>query len=117
MDMYSFELSGCEIIKDNLVVRASFAFFHLITKAPSSGQELITRSLQRLSLSFEICSSLRSSLLEIAFPPSIVPLSQSMHNFQSRHMHKLALSQSKNNQAPIVEKVDRAIKQLNQYHA
>jgi len=51
----SFQLSGCKIIKDNLVQRASFAFFHLITKAPSSGQELITRSLQRLSLSFEIC--------------------------------------------------------------
>jgi len=62
---HSCELSGCKIIKDNLVQRASFAFFHLITKAQSSGQELITRSLQRLSLSLLRYPSLTLFILEI----------------------------------------------------
>ena len=60
-----FDLSGWKI--NNFEQRASLAFFHLITKAPSSGQELITRSLQRLSLSFLRYASLRWFILEIAF--------------------------------------------------
>ena len=74
------KLSGYKVKKDKFVQRASFAFFHLVIKAPSSGQELITRSLQRLSLSLLRYPSLSSSMLKRAFPPTIVPLSQSMHN-------------------------------------
>ena len=66
--------------------------------------------------------SLRSSILEIAFPPSIVPLDQSMHNVPFTSHAQLAPNlQGKMNlkitRLQLFEKVDSAIKWLNQYHA
>ena len=84
-----FALSEGKIIKDNLVQRASLAFFHLITKASSSGQEHITRSLQRLSLSlFD-----RPYLKKLS--RQVLCLSANQYTMSRlRHMHKLALKKT-----------------------